>query len=233
MMASELFLLLIPFFWGLKRGSSICLFSCGSTLFPASLSSKRENVWSPLSRMGVSRLIAVGLGGAIFSAAGYLLSDLVGLAGIFSTLGSWAYLSFGLFLMGLGAYWMAVYSDGVEKHNCSGKNGKYTFLGALSGLACLGESVISLEIFLFGGIPGLLSPGLLTAAILGGFAMSLFALGSWIPTMLTVSLLNWTAKRASFRPNMIKFGGMTASVFMMTLGSLIMWKFLPVVIGSF
>ena len=95
-----LILLAVPFVWGLKRGSSVCLFVCGSALAPMTISKGKKD-HSPVVRAGLARLAVLTLGGAGLGAMGFFLFTKFDITGIVSKVGTWTYLVFALVLMGM------------------------------------------------------------------------------------------------------------------------------------
>jgi hypothetical protein len=105
--------------------------------------------------------------------------------------------------------------------------GERTFLllwGSILGFACLLEVSI-LEVAILGGAAANLAEGTLGAAIAGGLAMFLFALGATIPVVVSSSAFAAYVDRVDTRDRLISLR-VTGSLVMIMIGGLLLVRYL-------
>lgn len=112
------------------------------------------------------------------------------------------------------------------------KKGERTFVllwGSILGLTCLLEVSI-LEVAILGGAAANLAQGTLNAAIAGGLAMFLFALGATIPVVVSAAAFAAYVDRVETEEKLISLR-VTGSLVMVLIGGMLFIRYLFLVIA--
>lgn len=266
------------FFWGLARGTTICLSVCVPGLLPY-LAEKPRGPRDG-ARFGlllcVPRLVIFTLIGVAWGAVSYAIFR----SSAFEDAAVWMYvvgymvLGAIIVVVGLGMFLKAARAKedlrqarlrdageaaddappsqaGAEEAECEGTSGggghraarsltgwllrfvpessrsERTFVllwGSILGFTCLLEVSI-LEIALLGGAAANLAEGTLYAAIAGGSAMFLFALGASVPIVVSSAAFAAYIDRVSTEEKLISLR-VTGSLVMVMIGSLLVIRYL-------
>lgn len=276
------------FFWGLARGTTICLSICVPGLLPY-LAEKPRGAWGG-AKFGMllclPRMLIFTVIGFIWGAISYAIFS----SKAFEDAAVWIY-AIGYTLMGaiivivgLGMFLKAAKEkdelrkareaaeeakatgtkgevpspDGPvaaleqcavppddRKHRASrsitgwllrfvpeSKKGERTFVllwGSILGLTCLLEVSI-LEVAIMGGAAANLAEGTLNAALAGGLAMFLFALGATIPVVVSAAAFAAYVDRVETEDKLISLR-VTGSLVMVLIGGMLFIRYLFLVIA--
>jgi hypothetical protein len=248
-MLALMFILLYGFLMGLRRGFSSCLALCVPSLIPTIIEEGGD--WRKGMRIAMwfnaPRIALLTLLGAIVGAGGFFIGSTVDSAAMGSDawLAGYALIGILMFLYGLHVFTSA---DRKLEDLAEGKApppecrpahpllSKLKFAtprsrsglllwGGLVSIACIGETVLSLETIFVGlSLTEVSSP--LAGAVLGGLAFFLFSVGATVPSLGFAGLgsnLAQKEKRAERLLQaervsgglMILFGGIYLSLFML------------------
>jgi hypothetical protein len=269
------------FFWGLARGTTICLSVCVPGLLPY-LAEKPRGPWDG-ARFGIllciPRLLIFTVIGIIWGAISYTLftSDAFEDGAIWMYVIGYTALGIIIVVVGTGMFLKAARekedirqaklrtaeADAVEEGaprtakgeaamaDCEVTEGKgshraarsitgwmlkfvpgtdrgeRTFVllwGSILGFTCLLEVSI-LEIAILGGAAANLAGGTLNAALTGGFAMFLFALGASIPIIIAAGAFAAYIDRVETQERLISLR-VTGSLVMILIGSILIYRYL-------
>jgi hypothetical protein len=217
-MLATLFVLLYGFLMGLRRGASSCLALCMPSLVPTLL--EDGGTWKKGVKIALwfnaPRIIFLTILGMAIGAGGFIIGSRVGEAAAGSNIWAAGYAIVGAMMFAYGLY---VFTSADEKldilasgnapgNDCAPKHPLFSRLkfvtpkirsgfvlwGGIVSLACIGETVLSLEA-IFVGLSGTSTGSAFEGALLGGFAFFLFALGASIPSMAFAGLGSNLAQR--------------------------------------
>lgn len=270
------------FFWGLARGTTICLSVCVPGLLPY-LAEKPRGPWDGarfgallcLPRLLIFTLIGIAWGAisyAIFSSAAF--ED----AAIWMYVVGYTALGAVIIVVGLGMFLKAARDkedlrqaklhaaeapDGADVEppsatsaeeamaECEGPGdsaghraarsitgwllrfvpgsdrGERTFVllwGSILGFTCLLEVSI-LEVAILGGAAANLAEGTLYAALAGGLAMFLFALGASIPIIVSASAFAAYIDRVETQERLVSLR-VTGALVMVLIGAMLVYRYL-------
>jgi hypothetical protein len=270
------------FFWGLARGTTICLSVCVPGLLPY-LAEKPRGPWDG-ARFGAllcaPRLLIFTLIGVAWGAISYAIFS----SSAFEDAAIWMYvvgytiLGVIIVVVGMGMFLKAARdkedlrqsklraaeaSDGIDPQapattsaqgamaECEGPEdkashkaarsitgwllrfvpgsdkGERTFVllwGSILGFTCLLEVSI-LEVAILGGAAAGLAEGTLYAAMAGGTAMFLFALGASIPIIISAAAFAAYIDRVETQERLISLR-VTGSLVMVMIGGLLVYRYL-------
>lgn len=273
------------FFWGLVRGTTVCVSICVPGLLPY-LAERPRGPWEG-ARFGLllalPRLAIFSAIGVVWGAVSYAVLQRAGFEDAAVGMYIVGYTALGaiVVLLGLGMFLRAARekedlrlaklrdagvgddagegagasppTDGTEcpapgdarTHRASRaistlllrfvpetSRGERTFLllwGSILGLACLLE-VSVLEVGLLGGAAANLASGTAGAALLGGVAMLLFALGATIPLVVASSAFAAYVDRVDTRERLISIR-VTGSLVMVLIGGLLLLRYTPLLVA--
>lgn len=241
-------ILLYGFLMGLRRGFSSCLALCIPSLIPTIIEEGGD--W----RKGVKialwfnapRIVLLTMLGAIVGAGGFLIGTTVDstATGSNTLLAGYALIGILMFLYGLHVF---ISADGKLEELAEGKDPSsecrpahpllsklkiatprsrsgLLLWGGLVSIACIGETVLSLETIFVGlSLTDVSSP--LAGAVLGGLAFFLFSLGATVPSLGFAGIGSNMARKEKRTERllqaervsgglMILFGGIYLSLFM-------------------
>jgi hypothetical protein len=210
--------LLYGFLLGLRRGLSSCLALCVPSLIPTLIedgvnakAGMRIALW-----FNLPRIVMLTLLGAAIGAGGYLVGSYTGLADPGTA--SW-YIGYGIVGILMFLYGMHVISSAdkrledidsgkLSEHDCTPAHpilSRFRFMtpktrtglllwGGIVSLACIGETVLSLETLLVGVSMSQFS-SVLAGAILGSAAFFIFSIGASLPSIVFAGLGSNLAQR--------------------------------------
>lgn len=278
------------FFWGLVRGTTVCLSVCVPGLLPY-LAEKPRGAWGG-AKFGLllclPRLVIFTVIGLVWGAVSYTLFA----SAAFEDAAVWIYvvgymvLGAIIVVMGLGMFVKAAKakdelrkereramaetpsgqgtpigapatleqaaapeecetpsSERAHRHSRSITNmllrfvpassrGERTFIllwGSILGFTCMIEVSI-LEITILGGAAANLAEGTLNAALLGGLAMFLFALGATVPMVISSAAFAAYIDRVETQDKMISIR-VTGSLVMVLIGGMLFIRYLFLLIA--
>ncbi len=235
-------LALYGFAWGLRRGASACMALCVPSIIPT-ITRAKDGWWGGFKvalLFNIPRIVALTILGAVMGAAGYFFRSGLESFGTGSTLWVIGYAIIGLAMLGYGAYTFASATDRLAdaeegRSECSGpshpifsrmkfatprsKSGLLLWGGMVS-LACIGETVLAIEGILVGYAGGGAGDWV-GGAIIGGFVLFMFALGTALPSLLLGSLGGSLAERGKDRKKIIQVERV-AGALMMAFGVLLL-----------
>ena len=273
------------FFWGLIRGTTVCLSICVPGLLPY-LAEKPRGAWGG-AKFGLllclPRLVIFTVIGFIWGAVSYAIFS----SAAFEDAAIWMYvvgymvLGAIIVVMGLGMFVKgakakdelrkermraeeetssgqsapdrppATLEQATPAEDCEGpsserahrasmsitntllrfvpesKRGERTFVliwGSILGITCMIEVSI-LEITILGGAAANLAEGTLNAALLGGLAMFLFALGATVPMVIASAGFATYIGRVETQDKLISIR-VTGSLVMVLIGSMLFIRYL-------
>ncbi len=273
------------FFWGLVRGTTVCLSICVPGLLPY-LAEKPRGMWGG-AKFGLllclPRLAIFTAIGIVWGAVAYTLFSSAAFedAAIWTYVGGYMALGAIIVAMGLGMFVKAAKAkDELRKErmkaneeapsgrrtqggtpttleqsaageDCEGPSserahrvsmsitntllrfvpassrGERTFVlvwGSILGITCMIEVSI-LEITILGGATANLAEGTLNAALLGGLAMFLFALGATVPMVIASAGFAAYIDRVETQEKLISIR-VTGSLVMVLIGSMLFIRYL-------
>ena len=245
-MMSALFILLYGFLMGLRRGASSCLALCMPSLVPALLEEGgswkkgvRTALWFNLPRMALLTILGFAIG-----AGGFYIGSSVSSVTVGSDVWTAGYVIVGSMMLIYGLYVFASADGKLEdlaegkrpEAQCAPKHPLFSRLGfaaprtrfglmlwgGVVSIACIGETVLSMQT-IFVGLSGSTASSPLTGALFGGLAFFLFSLGTSMPSMAFAGLGAGMAQREKRQKLllqaerisgalMIAFGAMLVSV---------------------
>jgi hypothetical protein len=217
-MLATIALALYGFVWGLRRGFSSCLALCIPVIIPALMSEKggwRSGLKTAFL-FNLPRILLLTILGLAIGAGGYAVGAGLESLTVGSTVWAVGYALVGCMMIVYGTYIFASMTERLDdlaegKTECideavhpvfsklklaapRSKTG-LVFWGGLVSVACIGETVLALEGLFVGIFTGGASASPLTAALIGGFAFFMFALGTAFPSMLIAAFGSRLADR--------------------------------------
>ena len=205
-MLATLAILLYGFFMGMKRGMSSCLALCVPSIVPTLLEQKGS--WKSGVKVAlwfnVPRIFFLTLLGLVIGAGGFVIGTSVESITAGSDIWLAGYVIIGAMMFVYGIYVFTSADDRLEnikegkvEEKCRPKHPILSRLriatpksrlglmlwGGIVSIACIGETVLSLET-IFVGLSTTAVSSAFHGAVVGGLAFFLFSLGTAIPSMV-------------------------------------------------
>ncbi|MBA3046454.1 MAG: hypothetical protein KKH41_04090 [Candidatus Thermoplasmatota archaeon] len=237
-MMAILAVLVYGFIMGLRKGASSCLALCMPSLVPAIIEDGRD--WKSGAKIALwfnaPRMLFLTLLGGAVGAGGFLVGSSFDVVAAGS--GAWAvgYLIIGVLMFIYGIYVFARtdeklgdIADGkVLSEDCRPHHPLFSRLklvtprsrpglllwGGIVSIACIGETVLSLET-LFVGFSLTSSNSPFEGALLGGLAFFLFSLGASLPSIVFAGLGSSLASREKRMERLLQFQRMSGFLMIM------------------
>ncbi len=218
-MITTLIILIYGFIMGMKRGASSCLALCMPSIIPTII----EEGGSWKKGVGVAlwfnapRIFFLTLLGMVIGAGGFVLGTGMESVSVGSNIWIAGYVAIGAMMFVYGIFVFASADDRMERlangeivteNECKPKHpiisriklatpkSRFGLMlwGGIVSIACIGETVLSLET-IFIGLSATTLPSPLHGALLGGAAFFLFSLGAAFPSLIFAGLGSRLADR--------------------------------------
>jgi len=217
MMLELLFLILYAFAWGLRKGSVVCVTICAPGIIP--YVAEKQGDANPLKLaflFNLPRIIALTALGAVVGFFSFNLAQEPAVQDITASIGVLGYILVGFLLLAYGAY---LFATGIDEYQdlkegvCTkcrdapharlfrklaghkgGEDGMLLAWGGLLALACIGETLMTVELVMLSGLTAALAGSVALSTLVGGMTMFSFALGASIPVGAAMVLGSKLAK---------------------------------------